>query len=85
MKVPDQTNTHMDEREQELEDLRRALGGANCDRRDLYISRLLGGGYFRSAQEALDTGEQYGLNFPNRYFLLLSARPETWGDLFTTG
>ena len=43
MKVPDQTNTHMDEREQELEDLRRALGGANCDRRDLYISRLLGG------------------------------------------
>ena len=85
MKVPDQANTHMDEREQELEDLRRALGGAYSDRRDLYISRLLGGGYFQSAQDALDTGEQYGLNFPNRYFLLLSARPETWGDLFTTG
>ena len=85
MRLPDQNITQLSEHSQELEEMRRALGGAACDQRDLYFSRLLGGGYFQSKQEALDTGIKYGLDFPYRCFLLLSARPETWGDLFTTG
>ena len=85
MSLPDQNNALLSEHSRELEEMRRALSRAACDQRDLYFSRLLGGGYFQNAQEALDTGKQYGLSFPHRFFLLLSARPETWGDLFTTG
>ena len=71
--------------QQEIETLKRELGGAACDQRDLYFSRLLGGGYFQSQQEALDTGGKFGMDFPHRYVLILAARPETWGNLFTTG
>jgi len=85
VRAPEQNRTHLDEREQELENLRRALGGAACDQRDLYFSRLLSGGYFQSKQDALDNGIKYGLDFPYSYYLLLSARLETWGDLFISG
>ena len=69
----------------ELEELRRRLQVAGCDQRDLYISRLLGGGYFETEHAALETGSNLGMEFPYPSFLILSARPESWGDLFTTG
>lgn len=71
--------------EAELASLRWRLQVAECEQRDLYFARLLGDGYFKSVQEARDAGNPFGISFPNRYFIMLSARPESWGDLFVSG
>ena len=85
MDTEDHTDLQMSFRNGDPEELRRELGSAYNDRRDLYFSRLLGGGYFQTVREAVDTGKRLNMTFPHRFFLLLSARPEAWGDLFTTG
>lgn len=69
----------------ELAELRRRLQVAECDQRDLYFARLLGDGYFPTAQAALEAGNAFNLTFPHRYFIILSARPEAWGELFVSG
>ena len=85
MALLEHRNPRCSVQEQEMEKLRRELGGAVCDRRDLYVSRLLGGGYFQTAQDAKNTGREYGMEFSCRYYVLLAARPEAWGELFTGG
>ena len=72
-------------KEQELESLRRQAHMAWCDQRDLYLTRLLSGGYFRSEQHAIEAGDSLGVPFPNRDYLVLSLRLETWGELFSSG
>ena len=70
---------------QELEQMKRELAVAESERRDLYFCRILGGGYFQSTEDALQAGISKGIDFTHRYYLILSARPEAWGDLFADG
>ena len=69
----------------ELEALRRQLHIAWIDRRDLYLVRLLFGGYFQSEAHALEIGNELGVAFPDPDYLVLSLRLETWSELFSSG
>lgn len=71
--------------EQELSALRQQLQVAQCDQRDLFFAQLLGGERFYTDQELLDAGGRVGVDFPYRNFIVLSARPEAWGELFAQG
>ena len=66
------------------EELRKQLMFADCDRRDLFFARLLGGGTY-SEEEARQVGESVGVTFPSGSYYLLSARPEAWGELYSSG
>lgn len=75
----------LSEREQELSALRQVLLIAQCDQRDLFFAHLLGGEHFYTEQELLDAGSRVGVDFPYHNFMVLSAKPEAWGDLFREG
>lgn len=66
------------------EEIKRQLETAKCDQRDLFFARILGGGSY-SEEEARQVGEGLEVTFPNDNYYLLSARPEAWGDLYTSG
>jgi len=71
--------------EQELSVLRQELLVARCDQRDLFFAQLLGGAHFYTEQDLLDEGGRVGVDFPYRNFVVLSAKPEAWGELFGHG
>lgn len=68
--------------EQELSSLQQTLLRAQCDQRDLFFARLLGGSFFFTEQELLEQGEMVGVAFPYHNYLVLSAQLETWGEMF---
>ncbi len=69
----------------EIQHLQQALLAAQCDSRDLYFSRILDGGFFRTEEELISAGTALNIYFPYGFFIVLSAKLETWGELFTTG
>ena len=69
----------------DIEALRRQVHSTWSDQRDLYLTRLLSGGYFRSEAHALGNGQALEVLFPNPDYLVLSVRLETWGALFSSG
>lgn len=50
--------------------------------RDLYFSRVTGGGYYQNVDELLAGGKDVGVEFPYGNYILLLAQLETWGELF---
>lgn len=75
----------MRELEKEIEELKYQLQLAQCDQRDLFFARILGGGYFRDEQHLMESGNAVDVQFPYKNFLVLAAKVETWGELFTEG
>lgn len=71
--------------EAEAEDLRRRLDQVSCASRDLFFTQALGGGHFQSRKELLAAGQTVDVTFPYGYFIVLAAKLETWGELFTQG
>lgn len=79
----------MSQREQQLQQLlnekEQELLMARCDQRDLFFARMLGGAYFYTEQELLEAARRVDIQFPYHNFVVLSAQPETWGELFREG
>lgn len=75
----------MQDKEKQIEELKQQLQLAWCDQRDLFFARILGGGYFHSVEELRAAGEAVEVQFPYKNFLVMAARVETWGELFTEG
>lgn len=82
----------LEEKDQEIAQLRQELHQLEqeklilmCDRRDLYFAHLLGGAHFETEQELLKTGRDVAVEFPYDNFIVLSAKPEAWGELFSPG
>lgn len=73
------------EKAQELSALQQELNIARCDQRDLFFAHLLGGEHFYTEQELLEAGKRVGVDFPHRNFVVISAKLETWGELFQEG
>lgn len=71
--------------EQELSALEQELLIARCDQRDLFFAHLLGGGHFYTEETLLDAGRRVGVDFPYGNYVVISAKPETWGELFRDG
>ena len=53
--------------------------------RDLYFTRVVTGGYFQTLEDLVADGKAVGVEFPYDTFLVVTARLETWGDLFREG
>ncbi len=70
------------ELEQKLEQTRLV---SLCHQRDLFFARILGGSYYETKAELLEAGRAVDVVFPFDNFLVLSARPEAWGELFQDG
>ena len=77
--------TSMEAMERQLQDLRQKLFLAQCDQRDLFFARILGGSFFTSEQELLAVGKSIGVEFPYTNYIVLMAKAEAWGDLFQPG
>ena len=79
----------MSQREQELQQLlnekEQELSLARCDQRDLFFARLLGGAHYFTEQELLEAARRVDIQFPYHHFLVLSAKLETWGEMFQVG
>ena len=73
------------EKEQELSALQQELNFARCDQRDLFFAHLLGGEHFYTEQELLDAGHRVGVEFPYHNYVVISAKLETWGQMFQEG
>lgn len=70
---------------EELSALQQELLIARCDQRDLFFAHLLGGKHFYTEAELLEAGSRVGVDFPHRNFVVISAKPEAWGELFREG
>lgn len=68
-----------------IKELEKQLELAKCDSRDLYFAQLLGGGHFHSEEQLRQAGQAVGLEFRYKHFLVLAAKLETWGMLFSEG
>lgn len=53
--------------------------------RDLFFTRVVTGGYFTDAAHLTEAGKAVGVEFPYDVFLVVTARLETWGELFQQG
>lgn len=53
--------------------------------RDLFFTRLLTGGYYTSMEELNEAAGEVAVEFPYGTFLAVTARLETWGELFREG
>lgn len=71
--------------EDQLEALKRELLLARCDQRDLFFAHILGGAHFSSREELTERGQMVDVEFPYDHFLVVAAKPETWGELFRDG
>ena len=71
--------------EDQMESLKKELLLARCDQRDLFFARVLGGAYFSSAGDLLECGRTVDVEFPYEHFIVVAAKPETWGELFRDG
>ena len=73
------------EKDQEILRLKEELRATECPLRDLFFARLLGGGGYATEEELLREGERLDVRFPYRNFVVLGARLEQWGELFSQG
>ncbi len=78
-------HTEIQRLEQELSALEQELLIARCDQRDLFFAHLLGGEHFYTEDALLEAGSRAGVDFPYGNFVVISAKPEAWGELFRDG
>lgn len=71
--------------EKEIEELKLQLQTARCAQRDLFFARILGGAFFRTQEQLISAGEEVEVIFPYTNFVVLAAKVEAWGELFTEG